>query len=41
MIQALIILFVGAELLIVSAWGLRKRARASAGPARVQPEMKA
>jgi simple sugar transport system permease protein len=40
MIQALIILFVGAELLIVSAWGLRKRVGFS-GPARVQPEMKA
>ena len=40
MIQALIILFVGAELLIVSAWGLRKRA-GFGGPARVQPEMKA
>ena len=40
MIQALIILFVGAELLIVSAWGLRKRA-GFGGPARVQAEMKA
>ena len=40
MIQALIILFVGAELLIVSAWGLRKRF-GFAGPARVQPELKA
>jgi general nucleoside transport system permease protein len=40
MIQALIILFVGAELLIVSAWGLRRRA-GFGGPARVQPEMKA
>jgi general nucleoside transport system permease protein len=40
MIQALIILFVGAELLIVSAWGLRKRV-GFGGPARIQPEMKA
>ena len=40
MIQALIILFVGAELLIVSAWGLRTRV-GFGGPARVQPEMKA
>jgi simple sugar transport system permease protein len=40
MIQALIILFVGAELLIVSAWGLRKRV-GFGGPARVQPELKA
>jgi simple sugar transport system permease protein len=40
MIQALIILFVGAELLIVSAWGLRKRV-GFGGPGRVQAEMKA
>jgi general nucleoside transport system permease protein len=39
MIQALIILFVGAELLIVSAWGLRRRV-GFGGPARVQPGMK-
>ena len=39
MIQALIILFVGAELLIVYIWGLRRRAGFS-GPARVQPELK-
>ncbi len=38
MIQALIILFVGAELLIVSAWGLRRRI-GFGGPARVQPEL--
>ncbi|MGH3105063.1 MAG: ABC transporter permease [Gaiellaceae bacterium] len=40
MIQALIILFVGAELIIVYLWGLRRRA-GFAGPARVQPELKA
>ena len=39
MIQALIILFVGTELLIVYIWGLRKRVGFS-GPARVQPELK-
>jgi general nucleoside transport system permease protein len=39
MIQALIILFVGAELLIVHIWGLRRRV-GFAGPARVQPELK-
>jgi general nucleoside transport system permease protein len=39
MIQALIILFVGAELLIVSAWGLRKRA-GFGGPRRLPAEMK-
>jgi ABC-type uncharacterized transport system permease subunit len=39
MIQALIILFVGAELLIVSLWGLRRRV-GFGGPARVQPELK-
>jgi ABC-type uncharacterized transport system permease subunit len=39
MIQALIILFVGAELLIVYIWGLRRRV-GFAGPARVQPELK-
>lgn len=39
MIQALIILFVGAELLIVYLWGLRRRV-GFAGPARVQPELK-
>ena len=38
MIQALIILFVGAELLIVYAWGLRRRVGFS-GPSRVQPEL--
>ena len=38
MIQALIILFVGAELLIVYLWGLRRRV-GFAGPARVQPEL--
>ena len=40
MIQALIILFVGAELLIVYIWGLHRRV-GFAGPARVQPELKA
>jgi simple sugar transport system permease protein len=39
MIQALIILFVGAELLIVYLWGFRRRI-GFAGPARVQPELK-
>jgi len=39
MIQALIILFVGAELLIVYIWGFRRRI-GFAGPARVQPELK-
>jgi ABC-type uncharacterized transport system permease subunit len=39
MIQALIILFVGAELLIVYIWGLRRRV-GFAGPARIQPELK-
>ena len=39
MIQALIILFVGAELLIVYIWGLRRRV-GFAGPIRVQPELK-
>jgi simple sugar transport system permease protein len=39
MIQALIILFVGTELLIVYIWGLRRRV-GFAGPARVQPELK-
>jgi len=39
MIQALIILFVGTELLIVHIWGLRRRIGFS-GPARVQPELK-
>jgi simple sugar transport system permease protein len=39
MIQALIILFVGAELLIVYMWGFRRRI-GFAGPARVQPELK-
>ena len=39
MIQALIILFVGTELLIVYIWGLRRRVGFS-GPARVQPELK-
>jgi simple sugar transport system permease protein len=39
MIQALIILFVGAELLIVSAWGFRKRI-GFGGPRRVPAEMK-
>jgi len=39
MIQALIILFVGAELLIVYIWGLRRRV-GFAGPGRVQPELK-
>jgi simple sugar transport system permease protein len=38
MIQALIIFFVGAELIIVSIWGLRRRA-GFAGPTRVQPEL--
>ncbi|MDQ4030291.1 MAG: ABC transporter permease, partial [Actinomycetota bacterium] len=38
MIQALIIFFVGAELIIVSLWGLRRRA-GFAGPTRVQPEL--
>jgi ABC-type uncharacterized transport system permease subunit len=39
MIQALIILFVGAELLIVYMWGFRRRL-GFAGPARVQPGLK-
>ena len=39
MIQALIILFVGAELLIVYIWGFRRRI-GFAGPARVQPELR-
>jgi simple sugar transport system permease protein len=39
MIQALIILFVGAELLIVYLWGLRRRVGFSGTP-RVQPELK-
>ena len=39
MIQALIILFVGAELLIVYIWGFRRRI-GFAGPARVQPGLK-
>jgi simple sugar transport system permease protein len=39
MIQGLIILFVGAELLIVYIWGLRRRVGFS-GPARIQPELK-
>ncbi len=39
MIQALIILFVGAELLVVYIWGLRRRV-GFGGPARVQPELK-
>ena len=39
MIQALIILFVGAELLIVYLWGFRRRI-GFAGPARVQPELR-
>ena len=39
MIQALIILFVGAELLIVYLWGFRRRV-GFAGPARIQPELK-
>jgi general nucleoside transport system permease protein len=38
MIQALIILFVGAEVLIVYLWGSRRR-MGLAGPARVQPEL--
>jgi simple sugar transport system permease protein len=38
MIQALIIFFVGAELIIVYAWGLRRRA-GFGGPNRVQPEL--
>ena len=38
MIQALIILFVGAELLIVHIWGLRRRV-GFAGPGRIQPEL--
>ena len=38
MIQALIILFVGAELLIVYAWGLRRRV-GFAGPTRVQVDL--
>jgi simple sugar transport system permease protein len=37
MIQALIILFVGAEILIIYAWGFRKKLWA--GPARVQPDL--
>jgi simple sugar transport system permease protein len=40
MIQALIILFVATELLIVYIWGARKRL-GFGGPARVQPELKA
>jgi simple sugar transport system permease protein len=39
MIQALIILFVGAELLIVYIWGFRRRI-GLARPVRVQPELK-
>jgi len=39
MIQALIILFVATELLIVYIWGARKRI-GFGGPARVQPELK-
>ena len=39
MIQALIIAFVGAELLIVYLWGTRRRL-GFAGPARVQPSLK-
>jgi simple sugar transport system permease protein len=39
MIQALIILFVGAELLIVYLWGFRRRI-GFAGPGRLQPELK-
>jgi simple sugar transport system permease protein len=39
MIQALIILFVGAEFLIVYLWASRRRV-GFAGPARVQPELK-
>ena len=39
MIQALIIAFVGAELLIVYIWGARKRMRFG-GPARVQPQLR-
>ncbi|MDQ4019350.1 MAG: ABC transporter permease [Actinomycetota bacterium] len=39
MIQALIILFVGAELLIVYIWGARRRFR-PAGPLRVQPGLR-
>jgi simple sugar transport system permease protein len=38
MIQALIIFFVGAELIIVYAWGLRRRV-GFGGPTRVQPEL--
>jgi simple sugar transport system permease protein len=38
MIQALIILFVGAELLIVYIWGARRR-MVRAGPVRIQPEL--
>jgi simple sugar transport system permease protein len=38
MIQALIILFVGAELLIVYLWGFRRRI-GFAGPARVEPDL--
>ena len=40
MIQALIILFVATELLIVYIWGARRRIGLG-GPARVQPELKA
>jgi ABC-type uncharacterized transport system permease subunit len=40
MIQALIILFVGAELLIVYMWGSRRRI-SFAGPARIEPHIKA
>jgi simple sugar transport system permease protein len=39
MIQALIILFVGAELLIVYLWGMRRHV-GLAGPTRLQPELK-
>jgi ABC-type uncharacterized transport system permease subunit len=39
MIQALIILFVGAELLILYIWGFRRRV-GFAGPGRLQPELK-
>ncbi len=39
MIQALIILFVGAELLIVYLWGARRRL-GFAGPTRLQPELR-
>jgi ABC-type uncharacterized transport system permease subunit len=39
MIQALIILFVGAELLLVSFWGGFRRRFDFGGPARVQPQL--